>query len=553
MPDLNRDTEVADTDNVEIEATIQEVSSPTGSTAIPTPATTFLQPMFPDTGSDPAGMATLGEPPQAVREYFEGQPIQQFGEYELLKEIARGGMGVVYLARQRGLKRLVALKMILSGTFASREAVERFKNEAEAAAQLDHPNIVPIYEVGERDGQHFFSMGYVEGQSLANLLREGPFEPRKAAELMISITDAVEYAHSKGVIHRDLKPANVLLDKQGQPRVTDFGLAKRTDDEKGLTASGQIMGTPSYMPPEQAAGETANISPVSDVYSLGAILYELLVGRPPFQAAKIIDTLQQVIHQDPVHPSLLNGTIHRDLETICLKCLEKNPASRYATAAELRNDLQRFLTGEPILARPVSTMGRVIGMLEREGLDIEIAQYSRLSMALIPVMVIPEVIATAVIELNGPGAIMGLANGLRAIAFLLIVGWFRDWQWRPHGTAERQVWSIWGGYLVACLTMGLSMRMRLGFDNAVEAQLYQPLSCLTGLAFVAQAGQFWGRSLLIAAAFFALPFVMAIEIRFAPLEFAGLWSIVLFIFARRLKRLSEQQTRQTVPSVIAAK
>lgn len=521
-------------------------------TAIPSVATTVLPPIFPRNGSDQTGTPTLIEPARLDRESTETRPIRQFGEYELLQEIARGGMGVVYLARQRGLKRLVALKMILSGTLASNEAVERFKNEAEAAAQLDHPNIVPIYEVGERDGQHFFSMGYVEGPSLANLLREGPFEPRKAAELMISIAEAVEYAHSKGVIHRDLKPANVLLDKQGLPRVTDFGLAKRTDDEKGLTASGQIMGTPSYMPPEQAAGETANISASSDIYSLGAILYELLVGRPPFQAAKVIDTLQQVIHQNPVHPSLLNGTIHRDLETICLKCLEKHPVRRYATARELCDDLHRFLTGEPIQARPVSTFGRVIGMLEREGLDIELAQYSRLSIALIPVMLIPELIVTAVAHWNGPGVLMGIANGVRAIAFLLIVGWFRDWHWRPSGTAERQVWSIWGGYLVACITTGLSIRMRLGFDSAVESQIYQPLACLTGLAFVAQAGQFWGRSLLIAAAFFVLPFLMAFDIRLAPLEFGGLWSIVLWIFARRLNRLSQQQSQQAKSSTIAA-
>jgi serine/threonine protein kinase len=493
---------------------------------------------------DMAETPTLIQPPGLQQEFYEGHHIKQFGEYELLKEIARGGMGVVYLARQRGLKRLVALKMILSGTLASVEAVVRFQNEAEAAAQLDHPNIVPIYEVGERDGQHFFSMGYVDGPSLSSLLRDGPLEPRKAAELMIHIAEAVEYAHTKGVIHRDLKPANVLLDKQGQPRVTDFGLAKRIDGEQGLTASGQIMGTPNYMPPEQATGKTAKVSPASDVYSLGAILFELLVGRPPFQAATVMDTLQQVIHQEPVRPSLLNGMIHRDLETLCLKCLDKDPANRYSTAAELRDDLRRFLVGDPILARPVSTLGRVVGLLERDGLDFELAQYSRLSLALIPVMLIPEVIVTAVIQWNGPSELMGVANLVRAVSFLVIVGWFRDWQWRPRASAERQVWSIWGGYLVACLTLGLGMRAQLGFDSEVENFLYQPLASLTGLAFVAQAAQFWGRSLLIAAAFFILPFLMAIDIRFAPLEFGSTWSIVLFVFARRLKRLSKDATRQ---------
>ena len=220
---------------------------------------------------------------------------QGFGEYELLEEIARGGMGVVYRARQVSLNRIVALKMIKSGEVATEEDVHRFKTEAEAAAQLDHPNIVPVFEVGEHDGQHFFSMRFVDGPSLQDRLREGPLPPKDAAAVVKLISEAVAYAHKRGIVHRDLKPANVLIDSDGQPRVTDFGLAKTITDASGMTVTGQILGTPSYMPPEQANGRTDEIGPLSDVYSLGAVLYCLLTGRPPYQAATLVETLKQVL------------------------------------------------------------------------------------------------------------------------------------------------------------------------------------------------------------------------------------------------------------------
>ena len=291
--------------------------------------------------------------------------IVRFGDYELLAEVARGGMGVVYKARQISLNRMVALKTILAGQFASREAVERFHDEAESAAQLDHPGIVPIYEVGEHAGEHFFSMGFVEGPSLAARLASGPLPPREAAEIVRQVSEAVEYAHGRGVIHRDLKPGNILLDREGQPRVTDFGLAKRTETDSNLTCSGQILGTPSYMPPEQAASKLDQIGPRSDVYSLGAVLYCLLTGRPPFQAATVLDTLLQVREQEPVSPRLLNPKLPRDLETICLKCLRKEPDKRYATARELSADLARFLAGESILARRIGWSERAARWVKR--------------------------------------------------------------------------------------------------------------------------------------------------------------------------------------------
>src|SRR5262245_17323136 len=280
------------------------------------------------------GGASATDPPPVE----EGQP---FGDYVLIREVAHGGMGVVYLARQRRLNRLCALKMIRTGELASAWEVRRFYTEAEAAAQLDHSGIVPVYEVGQYEGQHYFSMGYVEGGSLAARLREGPLPPREAASLVRQVAEAVDYAHARGIIHRDLKPANVLLDRDGRPRVSDFGLAKRVQGDSGLTAQGQVLGTPSYMPPEQAAGRTEQVGPAADVYALGGILYCLLTGRPPFQSASVMETLRQVLEQEPVPPRQLNSGVPPDLETITLKCLHKEAEKRYSSAAELAEDLRR--------------------------------------------------------------------------------------------------------------------------------------------------------------------------------------------------------------------
>ncbi len=289
----------------------------------------------------------------------ESKLVKYFGDYELLDVIARGGMGVVYKARQVSLNRIVALKMILSGEFASKEEVDRFYSEAKAAALLDHPGIVPIYEVGEYEGKHFFSMTYVEGSSLAAKLNDGPLEPIQAAKTILEVSQALHYAHEQGVIHRDLKPSNILLDMHGRPRVTDFGLAKRLTEDTGMTVSGQVLGTPSYMPPEQAAGHINTIGPASDVYALGAVLYSLTTGRPPFQSASSIDTLRQVVEKEPVAPRQLNPAIPRDLETIILKCLEKSLPRRYGSANLLSEELKRFVEGRPIVARPIGRVAKV--------------------------------------------------------------------------------------------------------------------------------------------------------------------------------------------------
>jgi WD40 repeat protein/tRNA A-37 threonylcarbamoyl transferase component Bud32 len=282
-------------------------------------------------------------------------PSQSIDDYEIIEEIARGGMGVVYKARQVSLNRIVALKMILAGTFASETDIRRFRTEAEAAAHLDHPNIVPVYEVGESGGHHYFSMGFVDGSSLAERIVDQPLPPLEAAHIVKVIAKAVDFAHKNGIVHRDLKPANILIDSSGQPHITDFGLAKRIDTSEGMTATGDILGTPNYMSPEQAKGEIKKIGPLTDVYGLGAILYCLITRRPPFQAATAIDTLLLVVEKDPVPPSQLNTAVDQDLETICLKCLEKQPGHRYSSASELCLDLERYSRHESISARPISS------------------------------------------------------------------------------------------------------------------------------------------------------------------------------------------------------
>ncbi|MFN0067582.1 MAG: WD40 repeat domain-containing serine/threonine-protein kinase [Limisphaerales bacterium] len=289
----------------------------------------------------------------------------RFGDYVLEAEIAHGGMGVVYRARQTGLGRVVALKLLLLGRHAGAESVERFRREAQSAAALRHPNIVAIHEVGECEGQHYFSMELVEGRNLAEVLCAGPLPPRRAAEIARAIAEAVQFAHGQGVLHRDLKPSNVLLDAFGVVRLTDFGLAKKLDGSSDLTVTGQLVGTPNYLSPEAATGRHDAVGPASDVYSLGALLYELLTGRPPFLAGSLAETLLRIRDAEPVPPRALNAGVPRDLETICLKCLEKEITGRYATAGAVAGDLGRWLRDEPIHARPATPAERAVKWVRR--------------------------------------------------------------------------------------------------------------------------------------------------------------------------------------------
>jgi serine/threonine protein kinase/tetratricopeptide (TPR) repeat protein len=274
--------------------------------------------------------------------------------YEIVGELGRGGMGVVYKARQRGLNRWVALKMVLAGAHAGASQLARFHTEAEAVARLQHPNIVQIYDVGELDGLPYFSLEYIDGLSLDQKIHRQAQPPREAANLTETLSRAMHYAHENGIIHRDLKPANVLMTTDGKPKITDFGLAKRLEEDSSQTKSGTLMGTPSYMAPEQARGEIKDVGPLADVYSLGAMLYELLTGRPPFLASSAMDTIMQVTRDEAMAPTRIVPDTPRDLETICMKCLQKESGKRYSSALALAEDLERFQLGEPILARPVS-------------------------------------------------------------------------------------------------------------------------------------------------------------------------------------------------------
>src|SRR6266480_230431 len=306
--------------------------------------------------ADPGGMdkPTRGDAtaaPDGKKATRAAELLGELGDYELLEEIGRGGQGVVFRARQKSLNRIVAVKVISLGQWASKTHLKRFRLEAEAAARLEHPGIVPIHEVGERDGSCYFSMKFVEGGQLDEVVRRTPMSTRQAAELIAKVARTVHYAHEHRILHRDIKPGNILLDQKGEPHLTDFGLARLVETESTVTRTVEVLGTPSYMAPEQAVGNNAQLTAATDVYGLGAVFYQLLTGHPPFAGGTTYETIRLLLGTDPRQPRLWNSKIDRDLSTICLKCLEKDPKRRYPSALALAEDLERWLKHEPILAR----------------------------------------------------------------------------------------------------------------------------------------------------------------------------------------------------------
>jgi len=314
-------------------------------------------------------LGTFHESAVAGNDCRPPEMADELGDYELLEEIGRGGQGLVYRARQKSLNRLVALKVIGLGRWATKAHIKRFRLEAEAAASLDHPYIVPIHEIGESDGSCYFSMQLIEGRRLDEAIRHEPMSTRCAAELIIKLAHTVHYAHNRGILHRDIKPGNILIDADGEPHLTDFGLARLVERESTITgAMVEALGTPSYMAPEQATGDAAQFTSATDVYGLGSVLYHLLTGQPPFVSATIYETVRLALETEPRRPRLLNPKVDRDLSTICLKSIEKVPQRRYASALDLAEDLERWLRHEPIHARPSGVLTRWKKWVEREPL-----------------------------------------------------------------------------------------------------------------------------------------------------------------------------------------
>lgn len=382
-----------------------------------------------------------------------GTRISYFGDYELIEEIARGGMGVIYRARQVSLNRIVALKMILAGQLASAAEVQRFHMEAEAAGNLDHPNIVPIYEVGEHQGQHYFSMKLVEGGSLAQMISACRFpiaDFRSIVRMFVQVAKAVHYAHQRGILHRDLKPANILLQnpEPRTPMVTDFGLAKKMEADSSMTQTGAILGTPSYMAPEQASGQKGGVTTLVDLFSLGAILYELLTGRPPFRGETPLETIKQVQEHEPAPPSKLNPRVDRNLETICLKCLQKNPQERYPSAGALAEDLEHWLAGEPITARPPSIAFQIWSWLRK---NVRVAVWTVVITVLCTALAITPVINLSMMVL--------FQNAQRTYEYFpsLQRPWLLSFDWRAPST-----WREHPAFVVPSIVIGIAAIALMG-------------------------------------------------------------------------------------------
>ncbi|MEM8947082.1 MAG: serine/threonine-protein kinase [Planctomycetota bacterium] len=440
----------------------------------------------------------------------ETTPPPVLGDFELIEELGRGGMGVVYRAHQPSLEREVALKLILHGTQASPAEQARFQAEVAAAAQLDHPNIVPIYEGGADQGWQYFGMKLIEGQTLSKRFATGPVPEREAALLVMKIARAIQYAHHRGVIHRDLKPANILIDLQGEPHVTDFGLAKRTTANTSLTQSGAILGTPSYMAPEQATGARGDVGPLCDVYSLGAILYALVTGRPPFQGTSPVDTLLMVLEQDLLPPRLLNRQVSRDLEMIVLRCLQKPSELRYTSAGELAEDLQAFLDGESILARSGRLTDVVVRVFRETHHATLLENWGVLWMWHAAVLLVLCLITNWLHMQQARWSAMGdhwpyVALWGGGLAIWAPIFWAVRHRAGPVTAVERQIAHAWGGSIIAVILL-FWVESLLGMPVLLLSPV---LGLISGMVFVVKAGILAGSFYFHAAALFAVSMAMA--------------------------------------------
>ncbi len=486
--------------------------------------------------------ASIEKTPQlslaAARAWPVGTLPRQFATYELREEIGRGGMGVVYKAWDERLRRNVALKMILRREHASDEDLERFRVEAQAAAGLSHPNIVRVYDVGEHEGQAYFSMQYVEGVTLADLVNKAPIASKRAAKYMIDIALAVHHAHEQGLLHRDLKPSNVLIGTDNSPLVTDFGLAKRVEGGASLTNTGNIVGTPSYMSPEQTSDSSqVRITAASDVYSLGAILYEMLTGRPPFQGANVLDVLLQVQSEEPIRPRLLNSKLDPDLELICLKCLEKRPEHRYKSAEELAADLQRYRQSEPVMARS-SSLVYFVGRLFRETHHAPIMENWGILWMWHAGLIFLLCLVTNIMYWSGLNSEEDHMPYLLLWSVGLVVWGMTFWYIRrlsgPVSFVERQVAHAWAAGVIASIgTFVVEVLLK-----SPVLELTPVLAIMTGMIFLFKAGTLTGWFYIAATLCFlaAAPMSQPPVKDFAPLLFGIISAIGFFVPGLRYYR-----------------
>jgi len=464
-----------------------------------------------------------------------------FGDYRLEEEIGRGGMGIVYRASRFSDGELVAIKMILKGDFASDTDRQRFEAEADAASRLNHPNIIPIYEIGEHQGRSFFCMKLITGQSLSERLSRGPLPPQRAAKIMNEISDAISFAHQNGILHRDLKPSNIMLDDDWTAYVADFGLAKEANGRTSLTRSGAILGTPSYMSPEQATGHRGEVGITSDVYSLGAVLYHLLTGHPPFMGSTPVETVLMVLEQDPVAPRVLNRRVDRRLENIAMQCLQKPQDLRYSSATDLRNDLRAFLNNESVAASE-GKFGQIIGNVFRETHHAVILDNWGLIWIWHSMVLFVACMGTYALQLYGVdspwayGVMWTFGLGAWAVVF-----WFVRRRMGPVTFVERQIAHVWAGAM-CCVAFIFPLEVQFDLERLSMAPL---LAVFAGMVFLIKAGILSGSFYIQAITLFVTAIIMAVFSSIAMPLFAFVSAGCFFFsglkyYRRRKKQLDSR-------------
>ena len=473
------------------------------------------------------------------------QPVSlvgtQVGDYTIETEIARGGMGVVYRARQEGLARPVALKLISTGVLAGEEERRRFRVEAEAAARLDHPGIIAIHETGSWQGYEFFSMTLVEGHTLQQVVDDADFNHQESARLVRDVTEAVAYAHSVGIVHRDLKPENILIGSDGRPMVTDFGLAKWQREGSafsrvGITRTGQVLGTPHYMSPEQASGRS-NGDVATDVYSLGALLYALLTGQPPHTGGSAAEILCSVLQDDPIAPRQIRREVPADLESICLKAMRHEPEERYESATALAEDLDRYLTGEATRAASSGLLDVVARELRRDQHEVFFRAWGGTLYALGGIVFGAHVVIYVCSLLEYAELITYWLPRFAMLA--LIVGLIyrsRGGSFMPRTVAERPVYSIWIGYLASLAIV----RFVLNICEIETDVLFPIAAALSGFGFIAMGGHVWGGSAVLGLGFLAVAILSAFFLKISPLLFGTMWLLSLLALGRHYRSRATQ-------------